>query len=261
MNAADKSDLQRLRRRSPTSRRPDSLTRERGRRATPERRMAHSDFLVSSHGARSPRILYGTAWKKMRTQELVRVAIERGFRGIDTACQPKHYQEAGVGAGVAACLNDKLRRSDLYLQTKFTPLSGQDPAHVPYDPGAPLAQQVAQSFSTSLLNLQSDYVDLPDPALRASRSAPDDAGVGRDGADLSRRWRAPARHRPLLQRRDIADAAAGGRREASGAAESFPRRHRLRSAQIREFCRRAQRSSTRVSGPLRPIHSCWHTAR
>src|SRR5450432_47363 len=98
--------------RSPTSRRPDSLTREHRRRATPERRMAHSDFLVSSQGVRSPRILYGTAWKKMRTQELVRLAIERGFRGIDTACQPKHYQEAAVGAGVAACLNDKLRRSD-----------------------------------------------------------------------------------------------------------------------------------------------------
>jgi diketogulonate reductase-like aldo/keto reductase len=121
--------------------------------------MAHGDFLVSSQGVRCPRILYGTAWKKMRTQELVRLAIERGFRGIDTACQPKHYQEAGVGAGVAACLNDRLRRSDLYLQTKFTPLSGQDPAQLPYDPGAPLAQQVAQSFRASVLNLQTDYVD------------------------------------------------------------------------------------------------------
>jgi diketogulonate reductase-like aldo/keto reductase len=121
--------------------------------------MAHSDFLVSSQGLRSPRIIYGTAWKKTRTQELVREAIQCGFRGIDTACQPKHYQEAGVGAGVAACLNDKLRRSDLYLQTKFTPLSGQDPAQIPYDPAAPLAQQVAQSFRASTLNLQTDYVD------------------------------------------------------------------------------------------------------
>jgi diketogulonate reductase-like aldo/keto reductase len=121
--------------------------------------MADSDFLVSSQGVRSPRIIYGTAWKKTRTQELVRMAIQRGFRGIDTACQPKHYQEAGVGAGVAACLNDQLRRSDLYLQTKFTPLSGQDPAQLPYDPGAPLAEQVAQSFTASALNLQTDYVD------------------------------------------------------------------------------------------------------
>jgi len=28
------------------------------------------------------------------------MAIERGFRGIDTAGQPKHYHEAGVGAAV-----------------------------------------------------------------------------------------------------------------------------------------------------------------
>jgi diketogulonate reductase-like aldo/keto reductase len=51
--------------------------------------MVANEFVISSHGVRSPRIIYGTAWKKMRTQELVRTAIQRGFRGIDTACQPK----------------------------------------------------------------------------------------------------------------------------------------------------------------------------
>ena len=121
--------------------------------------MADNDYLVSSQGVRSPRIIYGTAWKKTRTQELVRTAIQSGFRAVDTACQPKHYNEAGVGAAVAACLNDKLTRADLYLQTKFTPLSGQDPAQVPYDPNAPLAQQVAQSFIASIRNLQTDHVD------------------------------------------------------------------------------------------------------
>jgi diketogulonate reductase-like aldo/keto reductase len=121
--------------------------------------MQENDFLVSSQGVRCPRIIYGTAWKKSRTQELVRTAIERGFRGIDTACQPKHYHEAGVGAAVAACLNDKLRRDDLYLQTKFTPLSGQDPAQLPYDANAPLEVQVAQSFMASTRNLQTDHVD------------------------------------------------------------------------------------------------------
>jgi diketogulonate reductase-like aldo/keto reductase len=125
----------------------------------PDRRMAENDYLISSQGVRSPRILYGTAWKKMRTQELVRTAIQRGFRGIDTACQPKHYHEAGVGAAVAASLNERLRRGDLYLQTKFTPLSGHDPQQIPYDPRAPLAEQVAQSFQTSTRNLQTDYVD------------------------------------------------------------------------------------------------------
>jgi diketogulonate reductase-like aldo/keto reductase len=60
---------------------------------------------------------------------------------------------------VAACLDDDLRRDELYLQTKFTPLSGHDPQRIPYDPSAPLAEQVAQSFETSQRNLQTDYVD------------------------------------------------------------------------------------------------------
>jgi diketogulonate reductase-like aldo/keto reductase len=121
--------------------------------------MVDNDYVISSQGVRSPRIIYGTAWKKMRTQELVRTAIQQGFRGIDTACQPRHYDEAGVGAAVAACLDDDLRRDELYLQTKFTPLSGHDPQRIPYDPSAPLAEQVAQSFETSQRNLQTDYVD------------------------------------------------------------------------------------------------------
>ena len=105
------------------------------------------------------RILYGTAWKQDETERLVRRAIECGFRGIDTACQPKHYNEAGVGAGIAACLNSRLRRSQLYLQTKFTPPSGHEPRRVPYDARAPLAEQVAQSCALSLANLRTDYLD------------------------------------------------------------------------------------------------------
>lgn len=108
---------------------------------------------------RPPAILYGTAWKKEQTAGLVRMAIEHGFRGIDTACQPKHYDEAGVGEGVAACLGSTLARADLYLQTKFTPVDGQDPQRIPYDPRAPLEEQVAQSFRVSLRNLRTSYVD------------------------------------------------------------------------------------------------------
>jgi diketogulonate reductase-like aldo/keto reductase len=64
-----------------------------------------------------------------------------------------------VGAGVAASLDDTLARSELYLQTKYTPVSGQDPTTVPYDPNAPLAEQVAQSFAVSLQNLKTTYLD------------------------------------------------------------------------------------------------------
>jgi diketogulonate reductase-like aldo/keto reductase len=121
--------------------------------------MTSNDYVISAAGVRSPRLLYGTAWKKTQTAALVKQAIECGFRGIDTACQPKHYHEPGVGAGVAASFNGPLTRADLYLQTKFTSLSGHDPKQIPYDPTARLAVQVAQSFMASLRNLQTDYVD------------------------------------------------------------------------------------------------------
>lgn len=121
--------------------------------------MTDNDFLISASGVRMPRIIYGTAWKKERTAALVEQAITLGFRGIDTACQPKHYHEAGVGDGVATCLNRGLDRAELYLQSKFTPLNGQDPLQVPYDPKAELGEQVAQSLRTSLKNLQTNYLD------------------------------------------------------------------------------------------------------
>lgn len=121
--------------------------------------MNPKDFLTSTYGVQIPRIIYGTAWKKDVTAALVERAIGLGFRGIDTACQPKHYNEAGVGDGLAACLHRGTDRSELYLQSKFTPLSGQDPARVPYDPNAELGEQVAQSFETSLKNLQTTYLD------------------------------------------------------------------------------------------------------
>src|ERR1700729_11476 len=107
-------------------------------------------FILSNKRIRIPRIIYGTAWKKADTARLVRLAIQSGFRGIDTACQPKHYDEAGVGAGVAAGLKQGLTRADLYLQTKFTSLSGQDPNRIPYDPKASLADQITQSVAASL---------------------------------------------------------------------------------------------------------------
>ncbi|MGZ4976442.1 MAG: aldo/keto reductase family protein [Methylobacter sp.] len=121
--------------------------------------MDHNDFLTSAYGVRMPRIIYGTAWKKDSTAALVEQAVGLGFRGIDTACQPKHYNEAGVGDGVAACLHRGMDRGELYLQSKFTSLSGQDPERVPYDPDAGLGEQVAQSFQASLKNLQTDYLD------------------------------------------------------------------------------------------------------
>jgi diketogulonate reductase-like aldo/keto reductase len=106
-----------------------------------------------------PAFIYGTAWKEDRTEALTRQAIRAGFRGIDTANQRKHYFEAGVGAA----LNDALRsgevsRAELFLQSKFTFLGGQD-QRLPYDPAAVIGKQVAQSFESSLVHLGTDYLD------------------------------------------------------------------------------------------------------
>jgi diketogulonate reductase-like aldo/keto reductase len=133
-------------------------------------------FTDSNRKIRVPRIIYGTAWKKADTARLVTLAIQNGFRGIDTACQPKHYDEAGVGAGVAASVREGLTRAELYLQTKFTSLSGQDPDRIPYDRQAPLPRQVAQSVAVSLKNLQTDYLDCvllhsPMPTMTQTQSA------------------------------------------------------------------------------------------
>src|SRR5271156_4247762 len=95
-------------------------------------------FITTSAGVRIPGIIYGTAWKKADTERLVTLAIQQGFRGIDTACQPKHYNELGGGNALAQCQAEGLLRADVYLQTKFTSVSGHDPNRIPYDPKAPL---------------------------------------------------------------------------------------------------------------------------
>lgn len=106
-------------------------------------------------GVRVPALLYGTAWKEERTAELTRLALTTGFVGIDTANQRKHYVEAAVGEGIAAA---GVPRSDLFVQTKFTYLRGQD-QRLPYDPAASLTTQVQQSFASSLSHLGVDRID------------------------------------------------------------------------------------------------------
>ena len=106
-----------------------------------------------------PPIIYGTAWKKQRTGDLVKQAYDAGFRGFDTACQPRHYAEALVGDALASLIGQGVARSSFYVQTKYTPISGQDPETVPYDSNALVYDQVLESFEVSLKNLQTDYLD------------------------------------------------------------------------------------------------------
>lgn len=121
--------------------------------------MSGQPWITTAAGVNMPGIIYGTAWKKEHTAEWVVQAVQAGFRGIDTAAQPKHYDETLVGEGLQRLSRQGIAREALYLQTKYTPYSSQDPQQLPYDKHAPLAQQVAQSFVQSQKNLHTDYVD------------------------------------------------------------------------------------------------------
>jgi diketogulonate reductase-like aldo/keto reductase len=116
-------------------------------------------FISMKSGVRMPKLIYGTAWKKKDTAALVAKAIKHGFRGIDTACQPRHYYEPGVGQALKQLKQEGISREELFLQTKFSPISAQDPNNVPYNPIAPIHDQVAQSFAVSQKNLGTDVID------------------------------------------------------------------------------------------------------
>jgi diketogulonate reductase-like aldo/keto reductase len=102
--------------------------------------------------------MYGTAWKKEATTGLVRQAVETGFTAIDTANQLVHYDEARVGEALLQLAEKGITRDKLFLQTKFTPINGQD-HRLPYDARAGITTQVQQSFASSLEHLHTDYLD------------------------------------------------------------------------------------------------------
>ena len=114
--------------------------------------------LTASNQGPIPNFMYGTAWKKAATKELVQLAVASGFRAIDTANQLVHYEEASVGKALQALEQQGIRRENLFLQTKFTSVDGQDHRR-PYDPAADLTTQVRQSFESSLTHLGTAYLD------------------------------------------------------------------------------------------------------
>jgi len=130
---------------------------------------------IEIRGVRVPGFLYGTAWKEDATESLAFGALTTGFRGIDTANQRKHYHEAGVGRAIARALASGIRRDELFVQSKFTHLGGQD-HRLPYDAAAPVGEQVAQSFASSLAHLGLGALDsliLHGPSQRDGLAAAD----------------------------------------------------------------------------------------
>jgi diketogulonate reductase-like aldo/keto reductase len=88
-----------------------------------------------------PSFIYGTAWKEDATAKLVNMAVSTGFSGIDTANQPRHYQEHLVGEVLLNLSGKGIERENLFLQSKFTPADGHD-HKIPYDSSANLTTQV-----------------------------------------------------------------------------------------------------------------------
>lgn len=156
-------------------------------------RLAKDFTLNGASRTRMPKLVYGTAWKKDATANLVYMALKAGFRGIDTAAQPKHYHEQGVALGFKQALTEGIVRREevfvsndaldlgpsgpwdvwhlhkssnmhciLQIQTKFTPPAGQN-ENAPYDFNAPLEDKVHQSVLSSLHNFtiqgQETYLD------------------------------------------------------------------------------------------------------
>ncbi|PQK17061.1 hypothetical protein BB8028_0007g02600 [Beauveria bassiana] len=122
-------------------------------------RLARDFTLNGVSRTRMPKLVYGTAWKKDETARLVYAALKAGFRGIDTAAQPKHYNEQGVATGFKkAVLEGIVKREDVFIQTKFTPPSGQN-ENAPYDFSASVEDKVHQSVQSSLKNFTIDGQD------------------------------------------------------------------------------------------------------
>jgi len=115
-------------------------------------------ILKAYNNAPIPSWMYGTAWKKEATTQLVQQAVAAGFTAIDTANQLIHYQEALVGEALLTLAKQGIKRESLFLQTKFTPVNGQD-HRTPYDVKADLTTQVKQSFDSSLSHLRTDYLN------------------------------------------------------------------------------------------------------
>lgn len=130
-----------------------------GSYAVDRERASVDSLLPALERQEMPAIIYGTAWKKEQTTDYVLQAYRAGFRGFDTACQPRHYDEAGLGEALKILAAEGVQRREYYLQSKFSPPSAQDMATMPYAADAGIAEQVLQSFAVSLQNLNADYLD------------------------------------------------------------------------------------------------------
>ena len=105
--------------------------------------MIRSEYYTLSNGVQIPRLGLGTWFiEDANAAQVVRDAVELGYRHIDTA--QAYENEAGVGLGVRSC---GLRREQLFVTTKLA-------AEVKtYD-------EAVKAIDGSLNAMQLDYIDL-----------------------------------------------------------------------------------------------------
>src|SRR5262249_52755663 len=106
-------------------------------------------IFVEIEGRKVPALGYGT-WdlRGAECERAVAMAIELGYRHIDTA--QSYENEAEVGRGWVA---SGLPRRDLFMTTKIARVVGTDPT-------GNAAEHVARGLDRSLEKLRTDYVDL-----------------------------------------------------------------------------------------------------
>lgn len=105
--------------------------------------MPHVPMIQLNNGVAIPQVGYGVFQiPDDRTQQAVEAAIEAGYRHIDTA--QMYGNEKEVGEAIAT---SGIPREEIYLTTKLNNTN-----HLPEDARA--------SFTKSLEDLQTDYVDL-----------------------------------------------------------------------------------------------------
>lgn len=110
------------------------------------------------------KIIYGAKSKGVDTANLVKQAIQAGFRHIATGGFHNEYNEQGVGVGWT---ESGVQRNELYLQTLFlaNTVNGYDthncnlPDICPPPSNLSIEDQVHLSIKSSLYNLQTDYLD------------------------------------------------------------------------------------------------------
>ena len=113
--------------------------------------------LSAYNGVTMPAFMYGTAWKKEATTQLVIEAITAGFSAIDTANQLIHYDEARVGEALVSGAGWTYERpvvppNQIHARQRAGPSNSLRRPSADYDASPPIVR-------SSLTHLRTDYLD------------------------------------------------------------------------------------------------------